>query len=473
MTDFLNKTCAAISEKLSSLYEFISKDKPRKVLFFFAVAALFAAVYLLNILYPYWKDDFLYSRSWITWERLKSFQDIIDTQYKHYFEWGGRIVAHTILQTLLWWGKTYSDLLNAIMYVIYIIAIYRIVNLKAKQTYNLNLFIVINLLVWFLQFSWGDSCLWLTGSVNYLWMNAFMLLFLYPYCKLYIDERNNKFWAYAVLLFLAGIVVGWSHENTSVGAIAFTIILLVILYRKDIKIPLWAKTGLVGLIIGAAFLFLSPGTHVRIAEVMTTQGLSQSFIPRMLYGVYRVLYYTFLDGLPIFIVAIMSVFVYKQFGKSNTKPYAGLAYLLFASTVVILCSMIASSIFHPRLWFTSTSLAITGILLLFFSLDYKQQFWNSFARIAITLFSLLLFSQYFFTLKDCYRIRQVSISREQAVSEQKAQGKENIVITEIPLFSITNIPMPQGLSNDTLEYENEAFCLEHEIRSVRVEYKKN
>jgi hypothetical protein len=94
-----------------------------------------------------------------------------------------------------------------------------------------------------------------------------------------------------------------------------------------------------------------------------------------------------------------------------------------------------------------------------------------FAKTAIPLFIILLFSQYFFALKDIYHIKQQSVAREKMVSEQKAQGQKDIVITENQLKYTTNIPRRQELLPDTAASQNWAFSIYHGIRSVRVEYK--
>jgi hypothetical protein len=470
MNETLSKTGAIIRKKFSLLEEFVSKDKPRKALFFFAVAATFAAMCILNTLFPYWADDILYLYKWETAERVENFHDIIESQYRHYFEWGGRTIAHTILQGLLICGKTCTDLLNSIMYVVYTLAIYRIANLKTAQAYNLHLFIVINLFVWFLQLSWSDSCLWFTGSCNYLWMNTFTLLFLYPYCKLYIKKKSHKFWGYAGLLFFAGIIVGWSHENTSVAAVVFIIILFVILRRERTKIPLWAKAGFAGLLIGALILFLSPGTHLRNAMVLSAQGLNPSFIPRMLYGVYRLLYYTFMNGLPLLISVVLSFVIYKHFGKASTKRHSVLAYLFFASAFAVLITLIASAVFNLRVWFVPTSFAIVGISILLFCLDFKQKAISVFVKTAISLLVLFLSSQYFFTLKDVYRIKQVAMAREKKINEQKKQGKKDIVIVEDQLFLQAKRTSPQLLSTDSTTYYNRYYAIYHGVQSIRAEY---
>ncbi|MDR1809697.1 MAG: DUF6056 family protein [Prevotella sp.] len=473
MNDFLYKAFACFGKKYFPAEQFASKDKPRMALFFLAIAFTFTAVYILNYMLPYWFDDFNYSFNWVTGKRVENFQDIIDTQYKHYFEWGGRIVAHTILQTLLWWGKTYSDLLNSAIYVVYILAIYRIANLKAKQKYNLHLFIAVNLLAWFLHPSWSISVLPLSGSCNYLWMTTLALLFLYPYCKLYIEKENAGNRLCAIYLFLGGLIVGWSHENTAVGTVAFVAILFFRLYRERRKIPAWAKIGFAGLLVGAAILLLAPGNQERMDVTIQEYNQSDLLFFRLLHGIYMIAYHFFYSGIPVLGAIVVFGILYNYFGKpdADAKRRQTLACMLTGAGAAIFLSMIASPVFKDRCWFGITSFVIIGILFLYRSLDFRQRFIATSARVLIPPLVLLMFSQYFFMSKDIYHIRQTAIAREAQVKEQKKQGITDIVIREKQTeWLSTRLPYRQRLHPDPKINVNDSYALYYGVNTVRVEY---
>ena len=100
---------------------------------------LYAFLYYLNSLVPlYYGDDYVYSfivgsdvGDWnFLWPladdtlRVASWHDIFVSQYHHYFQWGGRIVAHTMVQFLLWQGKWLFNLLNPLMNILLILLVY-------------------------------------------------------------------------------------------------------------------------------------------------------------------------------------------------------------------------------------------------------------------------------------------------------------------------------------------------------------
>ena len=67
---------------------------------------IFVMMLLLNILTPLLADDFSYSFN-TDGEKLSSFLDVLDYQVTHYFQWGGRTVAHTIAQVFLLFPKIF------------------------------------------------------------------------------------------------------------------------------------------------------------------------------------------------------------------------------------------------------------------------------------------------------------------------------------------------------------------------------
>ena len=69
--------------------------------------------YLCNVkLGVYAQDDILYSTNLVTGEPLRNFADIVESQIWHYSNWGGRTVAHTILQILFLAGDRFIDIFN-------------------------------------------------------------------------------------------------------------------------------------------------------------------------------------------------------------------------------------------------------------------------------------------------------------------------------------------------------------------------
>ena len=78
----------------------------------------FGLIIICSELTPYFANDYRYMLVQGTHDFISSYQDIWQSQYQHYFAWGGRSVAHTIAQVLLFWGKPLSAVAQACCYVL-------------------------------------------------------------------------------------------------------------------------------------------------------------------------------------------------------------------------------------------------------------------------------------------------------------------------------------------------------------------
>ena len=137
-------------------------------------SAIFIFMFVLNFLTPLIADDFSYSFG--ADGRIKNLYDIYNKQVDHYFTWGGRTVAHTVAQIFLLFPKIIFSIANTFAYVLLIYLIYRVARGKSED--KPILVIAINLLLWFVLPVFGQTCLWLIGSCNYLWTTDIILIFM-------------------------------------------------------------------------------------------------------------------------------------------------------------------------------------------------------------------------------------------------------------------------------------------------------
>ncbi len=242
---------------------------------------LYAFLYYLNSLVPlYYGDDYVYSfivgsdvGDWnFLWPladdtlRVASWHDIFVSQYHHYFQWGGRIVAHTMVQFLLWQGKWLFNLLNPLMNILLILLVYWIsrggrVSWRLDNPFRL---LWIAVILWALAPDYSSTNIWLTGSCNYLWTGVLQLAFILPFVR-YIYQRESYWrdsWGMAALMLLGGILAGWTNENT-VGF--FLLWLLGYAWRdyQEQALQRWQVAGIIGLVIGYALLLGAPGNIMR------------------------------------------------------------------------------------------------------------------------------------------------------------------------------------------------------------------
>jgi hypothetical protein len=134
------------------------------------------------------------------------------------------------------------------------------------------LYALLALLVFLFAPLFGQTCLWETGSCNYLWTTSIVLTFLLPY-RLQLEEnppaKKKNFWIWFLLL---GIIAGWTNENTGGALILMVLLILLQLRRNHQKISIWMFSGLMGSILGYAMLILAPGNKVRAQDFPAPMG---------------------------------------------------------------------------------------------------------------------------------------------------------------------------------------------------------
>lgn len=107
----------------------------------FLLMVIYFYMLYCNMMTPLLLDDYAYSFIWnndvggnlsivysdfVDFSRISSFYDILISQYNHYFSWGGRSIAHSLLQFFLWQGKSMFNYLNSLAFVLLIVSICRI-----------------------------------------------------------------------------------------------------------------------------------------------------------------------------------------------------------------------------------------------------------------------------------------------------------------------------------------------------------
>ncbi|MBR1713232.1 MAG: hypothetical protein IJ722_07495 [Alloprevotella sp.] len=174
--------------------------------------ALIAAVfYVLNGFTPLYLDDyayhFIFSREGPERDRfIRSWLDIIVSQYNHYFVWNGRSLVHAIVQAFCGIiGKATFNAVNALATALFTLLLCRFGHTgKLNGTKVLIVFALAMLLP-----NISATFLWMTGAVNYLWSATAAVAFL-----LMFEARREKPLSHAsALYFVAALLCGWTHEG--------------------------------------------------------------------------------------------------------------------------------------------------------------------------------------------------------------------------------------------------------------------
>lgn len=224
----------------------------------------FGLIALCSNLTPYFANDFRYLKIQGTEEFVSSISDIFISQYHHYFEWGGRTVAHIIAQYLLYVGKPVSAVIQACCYLVLILFIYyNAYGIKPTLRLSFKPIIIITLLLFLQLRMYGEVVFNIVSSANYLYTTTIILIFLLPY-RISM-RRTVELTPYILcpLMAILGLLSGWSNENTAAALATFLGLYLLFNFKKG-KLTTWQVVGYVFFLIGFALLIFAPGNQARL-----------------------------------------------------------------------------------------------------------------------------------------------------------------------------------------------------------------
>lgn len=454
---------------LANLYKFIETPRIQKVSLSVVLVVTFILIYLLNRLYPLFAEDWDYRFVW-EWEstepnKINGLLDIIQSQYNHYMGWGGRTVVHAIDQLLLMTGTFWSDLINSLAFIAFICIIYKLTN--TDKPFNIFVFIFAIPGIWLAQPVFPTTVLWLTGSTNYLWGTLIIISFLYPFCKYYINPQESKNKQLkAVILFLGGVLAGWTNENMSITLIFILTVLLILMKYRKISIPVWSITGMTGAIAGCGLLLLAPGNYARLAY--STQNEETSFIS-VLETRFEVLHSHFNDYLLlptlIYIVLLLIFFKFSIKGKRRGPLY--LSLLFFVGACVAHLAMIATPSYPQRALFGLISFMIIAILILYANIGLR----TSTLKICnlVCLIVLLGYSSidYYRDYRYLKLIDGFWKQRAIYVEQQKEKGVKDIVFEDHFNIYKSNFEF-YDFASFSDNWLNNAYARYYGVNSVRV-----
>lgn len=440
----------------------------------------FILTYYLNSLTPLYADDWVYTFVYgeNSVKRVNSLLDIIESQYNHYFMWGGRLVAHTIAQLLLFIKPQYADLINTIAYMLLVYIIYSIANLS-KRKVDLTLLLFINFLLFLCIRNYTATILWITGSANYLWTTLMILICILPYIRYLYNSRDRGldktkkrtafFWT--SIMFLVGIIAGWTNENMSI-ALIFVLVSLLIYMKRGIKyIPAWAISGLLASILGCILMISAPGNYIRYQVVLEELGIdSYSKYELWSENAVRVSKHYFRLIWLIGAYAVLYLIYRKnRLNKNVSKVAIYLSIVFFIATHIAIIPMIAAPSFPRRAAFGITIFIIISISILFANIPVKNN-WLRLGRLLVLLvLAVCYFVKYSIFNKELFFLCKYLNERELYVVEQKNKGINDIVFTKE-----INLPREfdfEDLSTDSLFWMNTAYANYWEIHSVKLKQK--
>lgn len=252
--------------------------------------------YMLMVFSPLFSDDWNYYLIFGTQQRIESLRDIFVSQYTHYFQNNGRFVPHFFVQLfdgLL--GKGLFNIVNTLVFVVFILLL-----LRDHGKTEWRLLPVLLALILLLMPGFNNAFLWMSGACNYLWVAVLVLLFDQLMKRDIIDSR------YTPLLFLFGIVCGWTNEALIIGFLAGCLCFYSV-HRKELTLHRTVLFG--GLSVGALFLIFAPGSIHRFT--VGKEGISSlSGIVHQLFS--SLIAMDNLRLLPLLLVILLALSLFKK-----------------------------------------------------------------------------------------------------------------------------------------------------------------
>lgn len=456
---FFNKT-----EKL------LQSEKYSKICLYAFIIVFFILIFILNRLYPLFADDWSYSFVYGGNERVKNIKDIFISQYRHYFMWGGRTIVHLIAQFLLFIPPWIADTINSIAYIVFTFVIYKIVRIGETKESPL-LFILIQLLLWFLLPAFGEDFLWITGSANYLWGTLLILLFLYPYCKLIFNKnkiQDNNILK-AILFFIYGGIAGWTNENTVLAMIIGCISILIWIKISKQNIPYWAIGGIIGALFGYIFMVAAPGNYIRYQIILS---VGWNLNPGSgSWDKILVLVQLFFEKIfPILCIFVLLFITYTTFNNSTKQKRQIFTSLLFLILGLIAFSAMSfSPVFPTRVWIGIIVFMIIALLRII-ELENRQMILAQFIIAACLLcYYLVTYTQ---AVIELNKVSTILSEREKVISSnQNKHDLELVADKKIPQLQLFKelIEIPSDRDN----WLNRDYSRFHEIKSFKTNETEN
>ena len=336
--------------------------------------------------------------------------DIFDYQVWHYFNWGGRTVAHTLAQILLVFPKAVFNILNSFIYtaLIYLIYLHGCFNKDNKDNKdNSYMLLLIHFILWFIIPVFGQSFIWLVGSCNYLWTTVIILYFLWLYRRNTLSEK----WYNLLFMFILGLLAGWTNENTSAGLIVILVFSLIINKVETRKFEL-SKTrlfGIIGTLAGFVIMICAPGNYIRSAEFKDDTFIIIKIIKRTL-DITNNLENIILPLL-IVIIILISLKIYHK--KKIEKEL----YTFILGGFAAIYAMVLSPTFPERAWTGAIIFFVIAIIILVYDLDTINRIYKFILVDFCIILSIIYVGQYINTARDINYLRRTWNDRIDIINE--------------------------------------------------------
>ena len=399
----------------------------------FLTILVFAFFYIFNLYTPLYADDYSYSVSFLTKERITSIYDIFISQIAHYKTMNGRSITHFLAQLFLYIGKPTFNIINSCVFIALIYLIY-FHSYGTFKNIKISWLLLINFILWALTPAFGQSFLWITGSSNYMYGIFIILIFLIPYRislnDNYINQKSNLIVDIikGMVFLFAGVIAGWTNENT--GAALIFIILLVLINNKITKkrFSIWMFTGLIGSLIGFGMILFSPGQATRLSESGGFGGIITLF-KRFFFISFNL--FTYITPLLILLGFCLILYLFYFKNKIDFKNLNKFVIYFLGGIVSVYC-MIVAPFFPDRVWSGCIIIFTIAIGNIYSLIDWNSINLTKYCNICLVVICVLNFgSNYMNAFFELKYVKNQNDLRVNYILEEKEKGNLDVSIEPI------------------------------------------
>ena len=256
-----------------------------------------------------------------------------------------------------------------------------------------------------------------------------------------------------ILMFLLGIIAGWTNENTAVGAIFIVVASLFFMKKSEVKLEKWHISGAVGIVIGFILLIAAPGNYARNELFVDNTSVIVKWIYRAVN--YSISFVDILKPLILFTIILVTINIYYK--KKIEKNV--IVYLIAA--VLTVYSMVLSPTFPERAWFGVIIYAIIADMYLLYNVDKLNKVYTYIIADVVLVFLTLYCSQYLNTALGIKELKSTWNSRINYIESEKTNNNFNVKVERYvtldkhnPNYKLEDIAADEGTwpNNDIAKY---------------------
>ena len=372
---------------------------------------VFTLIFTLFSLTDYTADDylyqFIYQGEYPTEEtsKLRSPLDIPFSMVNHSRHQNGRLLSHGLLQLLMLFPKWVFNLLSTLVFLAMGFYLYKNAWLESQPRALSYAIIYPSLFIFLPQF--GQSVLWMSGSLNYLWTSCFALAYTYYYRVLGV-RRDNRL-SYIILPILS-VLIGLTNENGGGAVFLFTVLYLIVkLCSKKRVRPIQAISS--PLILLGLYLQLNlPINQTRMSGAFSLDEILDWKLAYML----KVTWDT--SGVLYLVYGFLFIYALRE----KVKTQESLVYLI-AGTASALVMIFTPNLSH-RSWIWTVVFCLVAIAILAKELRISPSI------LRVLAFGLIIVAglTYMPAFQSIFQTHREILLMEEDIKEQRSLGIRNV-----------------------------------------------